>query len=78
MLFNLISYDIDSATGLKCNCVYNVTNAKLYTTHARACKYGDVRGASPVTWQGLDYWLPAGFYGSAGTINTYNILSVAK
>jgi hypothetical protein len=78
MLLDLIEFDIHKVTGLKVNCVYNVTNAKLYTTYGRARKYGQVRSASPVRYNGVDSWLPAGFWDASGTMNTYNILSVKK
>ena len=47
-------------------------NIKTYTTHARACKYGQVRGASPITLNGVDVWVALPFYASNGVMNVYS------
>jgi uncharacterized OB-fold protein len=48
---------------------------KTYSTHERACVYGQVRGASPVTVQGETRWVAEPFYGAKGRMNSYTIVN---
>lgn len=52
---------------------FNVISPKTYSTHERACRYGQVRGAAPIKMlDGSDRWVALPFYLARGRVALYN------
>lgn len=51
---------------------FSVSKPKTYTTHERACRYGQVRDAAPIEMlDGSQRWIASPFYGASGKIKIY-------
>jgi hypothetical protein len=49
-----------------------VRNPKFYSSHERACRYGQVRGASPIDMlDSTKGWVALPFFGADGRVNLY-------